>query len=265
MNSVPFRCIWCLRRAPDVTFNVSHVLPECVGIRDQHVLPPGIVCETCNSYFGHKVEPGLLEDPLFHTIAVFLSLVDPDDMNLFRNKIFDPAHRPEQPLTRDLKLNLDLRGPRFAVDISYTIKGRLTKDYSRKDLAILSRAVHKIAFESLAWSVLVGGSSPDLDPFSADFNPVRLWTREGQPHGTVRAVLRKPNPTISPNYTIRCWKFGRAVGMELMLFADWYGVSLTSAPDDVLSDLVGWIGPNADDKTWCIAEEICGVKNVAPE
>ena len=78
MNSIPFRCVWCLRQAPDVAFNVSHVLPECVGIKG-HILPLGFVCEGCNSYFGQKVEPILLDDPLLHTIAVFLSLVDPDE------------------------------------------------------------------------------------------------------------------------------------------------------------------------------------------
>jgi hypothetical protein len=223
------------------------------------------VCEGCNSYFGQKVEPALLDDPLFHTIAVFLSLVDPDDMNVFRNKIFDSTHRPDQPPLRDLKLNVDLQGHKLAVDIAYTIKGRLEKHYSKRDLALLSRAVHKIAFESLAWSVCVGGAKPAFDLFSADFNPVRHWAREGRPHGSVRAVLRKPNPTISANYSIRCWTFGKAVGVELMLFADWYGVSLTSTADHALSDLVGWIGPNADDKTWCIAEEISAVKNLASE
>jgi hypothetical protein len=45
-----------------------------------------------------------------------------------------------------------------------------------------------------------------------------------------------------------------------MLFADWYGVSLTSNPDAALSDLVGWVGPNADDKTWCTAERISPIK-----
>ena len=264
MNLIPFRCIWCLRQGPGVTFNVSHVLPECVGI-ESHVLPRGLVCEGCNSYFGQKLEPVLLEDPLFHTIAVFLSLVDPDDMNVFRNRIFDSAHRPAQPPLRNLRLNVDLKGDKLTVDVAYAIEGKLEKEYSERDLAFLSRAVHKIAFESLAWNVYVGAGEATFDLFCADFNPVRHWAREGQPHGTVRPVLRKPNPKASPNYSIRCWTFGKAVGVELMLFADWYGVSLTSTADQALSDLIGWMGPNADDKTWCITEEICGVNNLAPD
>jgi len=261
VNSIPFRCIWCLRQGPGVTFNVSHVLPECAGIQG-HELPPGFVCEGCNSYFGQKVEPVLLDDPLFHTIAVFLSLVDPDDMNVFRNRIFDAAHRPAQPPLRDLKLDVDLQNHKLGVHVAYTIKGKLEKEYSKKDLAFLSRAIHKIAFEPLAWNTFVSAAKPTVDLFSTDFDPVRHWAREGQPHGSVRAVLRKPNPTISTNYSIRCWTFGKVVGIELMLFADWYGVSLTSTPDQALSDLVGWIGPKADAKTWCITEEICAIRNV---
>jgi hypothetical protein len=265
MRPIPFRCIWCLKRAPDVTFNTSHVLPEYVGNVGQQVLPAGIVCAGCNSYFGQKVEPVLLDDPLFHAIAVFLSLVDPEDMNVFRDKIFDSTHQPREPPERDLKLNVDLRQAEFTVDIACTIKGKLTKGYTKRALALLSRAVHKIAFESLAWSVFVEGPEADLDLFSDQFEPVRLWACEGQPYGTVRPVFRKPNPTISRDYSIRCWKFDKAVGIELMLFADWYGVSLTSTADNVLSGLVGWVGPNADDKTWCITEGICAVKKLASD
>jgi hypothetical protein len=77
MPPIPNRCIWCHKSAPDVSFDESHVFPECVGNHGQQVLPPGIVCKSCNGYFGSKIEPVFLADPIFHAIAVTLSLVDP--------------------------------------------------------------------------------------------------------------------------------------------------------------------------------------------
>ncbi len=94
---VPNICIWCHHKPPEISFNLNHVLPECVGNENQHTLPPGIVCSSCNSYFGTKVEPVLLDDPIFHVIAVVLSLVDPDDMNVFRATLFDTTHQPVKP------------------------------------------------------------------------------------------------------------------------------------------------------------------------
>lgn len=237
------------------------MLPECAG-NSQQTLPVGVVCKKCNSYFGQKIEPVLLDDPLFHAIAVTLALVDPDDMNVFRNKIFDKTHVPEVPPTRDLNLAVNLRSGDLVVDIGYTIKGRLVRKYSKRDLGFLSRAIHKIAFESLAWSLFVGECREGFDLFSDDFNPVRSWAREGQPYGSVRPVLRKPSPTFARDFSQTCWKFGSAVGIELMLFADWYGVTLTSRPGAALADLVGWLGPNADEKTCCITDELTGVQKL---
>jgi len=83
------RCIWCKRMSPEVQFNsLSHVLPEAVG-NTKWILPRGTVCDPCNQYFGSKIEPGLLDDPLFHVRAVVVGLIDPGDMDAFRSKVFD--------------------------------------------------------------------------------------------------------------------------------------------------------------------------------
>ena len=106
---IPNRCIWCCRPLAEVSFDESHVLPNCIGNDNQHVLPPGIVCKPCNGYFGTQVEPALLKDPVFHVIAVFLQVVDPDDMNVFRAKLFDNEHPPVGRPTRTLNLHSHVR------------------------------------------------------------------------------------------------------------------------------------------------------------
>ena len=188
---IPNRCIWCKKSPPEVGFNVNHVLPECVGNKNQQVLPVGVVCSTCNSYFGAKVEPKLLADPYFHVIAVTLSLVDPDDMNVFRSRIFDDQHQPTETVKANLSMHADLSARKLSLDIDYRISGNLGKEYSPKDLAWLSRAAHKIGFEALAWVHYVRGTEGPENIFSAKYDVVRAWARHGQPQNAVRPVLRR--------------------------------------------------------------------------
>jgi hypothetical protein len=234
------------------------VLPECVGNDLQQVLPPGVVCKKCNGYFGTKIEPVLLGDPLFHVIAVFLRLVDPDDMNAFRDRLFDVTHTPVAPPQRTLNLAVGIRGRELSVDVTYKIQGCLTREYSHKQLKLLSRAIHKIAFESLAWSLFVKGLDEPVDLFSASFKPVRAWAREGKPQNSVRPVLRRPGNTISTQWETRLWKLGHAIGAELCLFGDWYGLTLTSVHSEALTDLCAWVGQDAEN-LWCIADTLLGL------
>jgi hypothetical protein len=53
------RCIFC--KSPSATSKaVEHIIPESLGNTTQ-ILPPGIVCDSCNNYFAGKVEKPFLE------------------------------------------------------------------------------------------------------------------------------------------------------------------------------------------------------------
>jgi hypothetical protein len=82
-------CIWC-KGSTDES-DLSHVMPECFGNTEQ-VLPPGIVCYSCNHYFGSKIEPSLFEDPVIHTMCVMFHVVDPGDGKVFRERLFNRHH-----------------------------------------------------------------------------------------------------------------------------------------------------------------------------
>lgn len=49
------RCIFCSQEATGGR-RVEHIIPESLGGGDWCVLPPGIVCDFCNQYFGSKIE-----------------------------------------------------------------------------------------------------------------------------------------------------------------------------------------------------------------
>jgi len=251
---VPNICIWCHRKPPKITFNLNHVLPECVGNENQQTLPPGIVCSSCNSYFGTRVEPVLLDDPIFHVIAVVLSLVDPDDMNVFRDTLFDTTHQPVKPPQRNLNLSTHIAANQINLDVSYEIQGQISREYTPRQLKFLSRAVHKIAFESLAWEIYVKGIKNPPDLFSSEFEPARLWAREGHPHSFARPVLRRMGQKISTEWETRFWKFENDIGAEIRLFGDWYGVSLSSPHSETLSHLGRWVGSQTEG-VWYITDE----------
>ncbi len=236
MTVIPNRCIWCHRTSSEVVFDRSHVVPESVG-NDNQVLPSGVVCRPCNAYFGAKVEPALLADPVFHAQAVMLRLADPEDMNEFRDRMFDHQHPSQTPPARKLALSTHFDKNDLTLDVAYTIEGQLHRAYPPHDLAILSRAVHKIAFEGLAWSVFVRGIDASLDLFSSQFEPVRRWARQGSPPAPVRPVLRFHSEAPRLEWECAYRQFGAVVTGELNLFGDWYAVSLTSTSVDALGDL----------------------------
>ncbi len=255
--STPNRCIWCLREPPNTTFDVSHVLPECVGNENQQVLPKGIVCEQCNNYFGTKVERALLRDPLFHLVAVVLRLKDPDDMNEFRDRVFDAEHHPEGSVERKLHCDVEVSPRNMTLNIQYEIKGQLRKAYELRELAFLSRAVHKIAFETLAWTIFVKGVHREIDIYASRFEVVRKWSRYGEPQNSVRLAMRLLTPNLKPEWEYRLWNFGDSLAIELNLFGDWYAVSLTSAPDKAFDDLKRWVGSQKREyPVWYLGEEL---------
>ena len=255
--SIPNRCIWCHGKPPEARFDTSHVLPECVGNKNQQILPKGIVCKQCNNYFGTKVEPALLQDPLFHVIAVFLRLVDPKDMNEFRDLVFDTEHPPVGNVERKLHCDMSISPKNMSLNVRYSIEGGIGKTYETRELALLSRAVHKIAFESLAWAIFIKGIQDNIDIFDPRFEPARKWSRYGKPINRVRPIVRLQTTDVKPQWEFRLWKFGESVGAELDLFGDWYAVSLTSSADKAGYDLKQWVGSQKTiSPVWCIEEEL---------
>lgn len=260
---IPNQCIWCLSRGPDVIFDESHIVPKCVGNFKEQVLPRGIVCRCCNGYFGTSVEPALLRDPSFHTIAVVLRLRHPDRMNEFRDNVFDGEHPSTVPIEKEVHLDTQLTPTGLTMGVSYGVKGCLSKEYEIKELGFLSRAVHKIAYESLAWFIFVKGTDEKIDIFDSSFDYIRRWSRYGEPQNSVRPVLRMQyvKPDVRPKWQMRHWRANDWLGVELDLFGDWYGVSLTSPPDDAFEHLRKRANPSdSTHTTWFLSTTLTEVK-----
>ncbi|MFC1987917.1 HNH endonuclease [Chloroflexota bacterium] len=62
-NQRSMRCIFC-KQDSSTSITIEHIIPEALGNKE-HTLPPGLVCDNCNSYFGLKVEKPLLDSGYF--------------------------------------------------------------------------------------------------------------------------------------------------------------------------------------------------------
>jgi len=60
------RCVFCKAESAG-SHSVEHIIPEALG-NVEHILPRGVVCDTCNNYFARKVEGPLLQTPWFKNL-----------------------------------------------------------------------------------------------------------------------------------------------------------------------------------------------------
>lgn len=271
---LPNQCIWCLEEPPNTTFkSESHVLPECVGNIGKQVLPQGVVCDRCNHFFGTRLEPVLIDEPIFSTLAGVLELRDVDSE-------FTYEHSPSG-IHRIAHMEAKVSANKIAINTQYEITGQpgkpnevrtinKSKDYNKRALAFLSRAVHKIAFEAVAHSLFVGTGSQykkkemeDIDIFDRSFNVIRNWVRHGKPQRSVRPALRiqkfgevKTREELF-QWGGELWYFQQGVCYALNLFNEWYILSITSSPDKVESDLKSWVKTTKfNNPVWMVGDKL---------
>lgn len=246
---IPFQCIWCKRGAPLVTFETeSHALPAAAGNADE-VLPPGVVCDTCNRNWG-KIERELSAYPLFKigTWAV-------QSRNVRTGEPFCPELIDDigtvVPLPRrsrgGIHLGIRIRENALHVEVTTAVKGDFTADYTPRRLTLLSRAVHKVAFEGLAWGMYVSHSQTTLvvvDPLSSQFDHIRAWVKMGVPQRSVRPFFQPADLTdfarIPATFGPTVYARPSSIIVQYRDGFAWYGVTLTSPPERALRDLEEW-------------------------
>ena len=64
----PGCCVFCFASITAETR--EHMLPESFGGGEKFVLPPGIICHTCNQYFGREVENRVLASWPFNELRI---------------------------------------------------------------------------------------------------------------------------------------------------------------------------------------------------
>ncbi len=60
------KCIFCKNDSSN-SKSIEHIIPESLGNK-KNTLSKGIVCDSCNNYFGNKIEKNVLEMPYFKSL-----------------------------------------------------------------------------------------------------------------------------------------------------------------------------------------------------
>lgn len=177
-------CIFCKHNS-DASRSIEHVIPESLGNED-HILPPGIVCDGCNRYFAIKIEKPLLETPYFRDLC-------------YRTKLPNKKGRPPRILgfnpqsSSPVELFPDMNGSgasiaaalekdekRFIQSIRSLPRGTLVVPVPREpDRYLFSRFLAKVAIEALALRLLdlPRGLQEVVD--KKELNPIRNYARRG--------------------------------------------------------------------------------------
>ncbi len=114
--------------------------------------------------------------------------------------------------------------------------------YSTKRLRFLSRAIHKLAFESIALGLYVLGNQGSVDLFSSEFDQVRRWVRYGEPQAAARPWLWwfPTQEQLVQGWRVEPLQRWQGSGYaQLRVFGHWFVADLSSAPADVIGVLVG--------------------------
>ena len=72
MREPPFKCLFCGTTQGSFE-SIEHPIPESMG-NDDTFLPKGFVCDSCNQYFGSKVEQSIMASPPFNLERVAASI-----------------------------------------------------------------------------------------------------------------------------------------------------------------------------------------------
>lgn len=177
-------CIYCLKDV-FVSTKEYHVLPFAIGntkpLRDPLpvlLLPQNVVCDSCNQYFGSKVEPYLINHPYVEIRRVLEGIYSRKGRPIYKTETLN--------LARSKSRLLDIRGNADQLEITshgvIKIKNVPIDKVTHKGV---SRALHKIAFEQL-YLETVKECDNDIEK-ARDFILLKKYDH-------LRKYIRKPGP-----------------------------------------------------------------------
>ena len=177
-------CIFCKHNS-DASQSIEHLIPESLGNED-HILPPGIVCDGCNKYFAIKIEKPLLDTPYFRDIR-------------YRKKL--PNKKGHSPCILGVHLQSlspvdlfpDMNGSgasvaatfekdekRFIQSIRMLPRGTLVVPVSTEpDKRLFSRFLAKVAIEALALRFVDSPRCLQEVVNKKELDPIRNYARRG--------------------------------------------------------------------------------------
>jgi hypothetical protein len=187
------RCIFC-KTESSASRSVEHIIPESLG-NTKAVLPPGVVCDSCNNYFARKIEKPLLDTPYFRNLRGRQRI----DSKRGRVPAQDALLLTQSGLTEGIKAKLFLPSVRHInrhgvvhiedmddVKKVFARRGevQLLVGASEDDIGgpkLLSRFLAKVALELLVDRLSKTDNWQSFIIDNSELDPVRLHARRGTP------------------------------------------------------------------------------------
>lgn len=167
MGKTTGKCLFCLSNNASFS-RKEHVIPESLG-NDDLILQEGFVCDSCNQYFGSKVENEVLNNPPFNIERVAADIKTKKGKSPFAQlgpNFFMYPNGLDQivlyGIPNDVYIKMDSEKRRFIL----IPKGN-------NDLCIV-RMLLKIGLEALIFS-------GKFDPYQSEYNGARRFARYADP------------------------------------------------------------------------------------
>lgn len=176
------RCIFCTAPS-DGSRSEEHILPEALG-NQEHVLPPGVVCDACNNYFAVKIEGPLLDTLHFTNLRARQEVPNKRRRLPMMRGIYPAARIPIGLQRTDDGLSI---GPLRETDNDQFVRTVLARKSGRiwmpqegpVDERLLARFLAKVAVEMFADRYLKAGESAGSLIDIAQLEDIRRFARRG--------------------------------------------------------------------------------------
>jgi len=176
------RCIFC-KCDSAASRSVEHIIPEALE-NIEHVLPRGVVCDTCNNYFARKVEGPLLQTLWFRHARARQVIANKRGLMPPMSAVIPGARLGVNLWLDEAGLSLSALNERDeGVLYSALVSGRAKSLYipivDKIEEPLMSRFLAKVAIEILAHRLMnvEGWEEPLID--DPQLEPLRRFARIG--------------------------------------------------------------------------------------
>lgn len=185
------QCIFC-KHDSSGSHSREHIVAESLG-NTTAILPPGVVCDSCNNYFSREVEGPFLNSPAILGLRFQQVLPSkrgrvPPQEGLIDSRF--PAivvRYPKGPFVGSVFT--DLEGAHHILSHSQGTIEFPGGGSPPRDL-VVSRFLAKAALETVAQRCMVAPGGQDYVVDEAQFDPIRRHAREGWPQSWPYHVRR---------------------------------------------------------------------------
>lgn len=194
------RCLFCKDKS-DHSLSIEHVVPESLG-NEEHILPRGWVCDSCNNYFARKVEKPFLEN--HYAVESRFRMMVPNKksrypalrgMHLQSLSKIELSHKDDDP-RNGIEVDFSEGGRKRLLDMKPGEEGAFIIPHVPEPCNDITTArfVAKIGLEVLAFRLKdVPGANEELVG-KRELDQIRVYARRGQPQIIWPISLRRIYP-----------------------------------------------------------------------